>query len=464
MAEKKQKRGGWGLFLLFWTMLLLMLGFIACVFLYRYAAAYEETRPEKTMDALMSMSEEEWRGELLASLKGEVSEFEDISELYNGYFDSVVAGKTLSYRRDMANSGDGRSVFNVYAGAARVCRVTLVPGGDKVYDFGRREWVLESIEPNSPSDTLEAITVEIDAPAGEELFINGKPVSEDYIVDRAVVPEMIGELESRFEVRPAFVRYSVSPLYGDVTVSGADGAEIAPLGAIENGVCRYFKDVDLSGKYSFRAEAPEGVTVTVCGAALDDREVTGSNGMIFAGLSPELVGDGYLTLEYSAGGLYTEPVLSAEYEGESLEPVVGADGKYYFFYPSDSRAGEEERKAAEDFFEAYMHYSLSKYNGASLNELLDLILPDTELYRYAKNSYDAMIWASSTKVEFDELSYDNFHFVSDDCFTCTIVYKADFTAQQWHAQVSYAEQEGYKMVFVRRDGKWLAASMSAFGS
>ena len=47
MAEKRKKSGGWGLFLLFWTMLLLMLGFLACVFFYKYAAIYEETRPER---------------------------------------------------------------------------------------------------------------------------------------------------------------------------------------------------------------------------------------------------------------------------------------------------------------------------------------------------------------------------------------------------------------------------------
>ena len=52
MAKEERKRSGWGLFLLFWTMLLLTLGFLACIFFYKYAAAYEDTLPEKTMDAL----------------------------------------------------------------------------------------------------------------------------------------------------------------------------------------------------------------------------------------------------------------------------------------------------------------------------------------------------------------------------------------------------------------------------
>ena len=76
MAEKRSKGSGWGLFLLFWTMLLLMLGFLVCVVFYKYTAVYEETRPERTMDALMAeMSEEDWR-ETLAASAGGVSEYE----------------------------------------------------------------------------------------------------------------------------------------------------------------------------------------------------------------------------------------------------------------------------------------------------------------------------------------------------------------------------------------------------
>ena len=67
MAKNTSRNSGWGLFLLFWTMLLLMLGFLACVVFYKYAAVYEETRAERTMDMLMEqMSEEDWREALAA--------------------------------------------------------------------------------------------------------------------------------------------------------------------------------------------------------------------------------------------------------------------------------------------------------------------------------------------------------------------------------------------------------------
>ena len=144
--------------------------------------------------------------------------------------------------------------------------------------------------------------------------------------------------------------------------------------------------------------------------------------------------------------------------------MVGADGKLIYFYPSDDDISIAMREAVEGFFDAYMYYTSYKYNGVALKNLSDRILPGTELYSYVNNSYDAMIWASATEVSYEELSFDNYHFVSDDCFTCTIRFKADYTAQQWYSTVSYAMQDGYKMVFIRSDGSWLAASMSAFDS
>jgi hypothetical protein len=52
--------------------------------------------------------------------------------------------------------------------------------------------------------------------------------------------------------------------------------------------------------------------------------------------------------------------------------------------------------------------------------------------------------------------------VGSNCFTCTILYKADFTATSWYEQYSYAMRDGYKMVFIHDGSTWRAASMSAF--
>ena len=463
MAEKRSKGSGWGLFLLFWTMLLLMLGFLVCVVFYKYTAVYEETRPERTMDALMAeMSEEDWR-ETLAASAGGVSEYEDARELFDDYFDRTVKGKTISYRRDLSRSDETQAVFAIYAGPARIGEVRLLPHqSDERFSFGRSQWEVDSITSKTLSDSLQALTVQIEAPDGVTPFLNGTAVGQEKIVDPAVALTQLSELEQRFDAPgPRMVRYEVGPLYGQIAVSDPDGNEIAPVGEPEDGVLRYV--IMPSTTYSFRVEAPEGVTVSVCGAELGEEQIRSREQTMFRGLSDYLPEGGYDTLRYEADGLYIEPQIRASYNGVELSPVIGGDGRYIYFYPDDDDISIAMHQAVEGFFDAYMYYTSDKYNGVSLKDVTDRILPDTELYSYFSHSYDAMIWASATEMDQKELRFDNFHRVGDKCFTCTILYKADFTATQWYGKDSYAREDGYKMVFIRgEEGQWLAATMSAF--
>lgn len=465
--HRKRRRDGWGLFLLFWTLLLLAVGLVICVFFYRYASAYEDTRPEKVMDGLMdSMSTAQWREALLASA-GEVGEFEDGKALYASYFDGAVQGRTISYRRDLGRSDSEQTVFTVYAGPARLGEVRLVPVEGTRIDFVRREWSrcewkLDAITASRLTDTLQAVTVVVDAPDGMEVFINGRPLRQELIIDPAVSVPTVNELEARFPRQPRLVRYAVTPLYGEIVVTDGEGNEIAPYGALEDGVCRYV--IEPKETYSFNIEAPEGVEVSVCGAVLGEGEITSREKNMFRHLENFVTDSWYETVHYAADGLYSVPEIRASYEGRELTPVIGENGKYFFFYPSDANADWTMRSAAEGFFNAYMEYSSYKYNGGALMDLLGRILYGTDLYSNVNNSYDAMVWASATEVKYEELKFDNFHFVRDDCFTCSIYFKADYTATTWYEQHSYSMQDGYKMVFVRRNGVWYAAAMNAFES
>ena len=209
MAKNTSRNSGWGLFLLFWTMLLLMLGFLACVVFYKYAAVYEETRAERTMDMLMEqMSEEDWR-EALAATAGEVSEYEDARALFDGYFDGAIKGKKLSYRRDVSRSDDTQTVFSLYAGPARIGEVRLLPHETaERFSFGRKEWKLDAIRAKPLTDSLQAITVQVDAPDGVTPFLNCIALGQEKIIDPAAELTEVGLLEQRFTTaRPRVVRY-----------------------------------------------------------------------------------------------------------------------------------------------------------------------------------------------------------------------------------------------------------------
>ena len=426
MADKRSRSSGWGLFLLFWTMLLLLLGFLVCVVFYKYTAVYEQTRPERTMDALMAeMSEDDWR-ETLAATAGGVSEYEDARALFNDYFDSTVKGNKLSYRRDISRSDETQTVFVLYAGAARIGEIRLLPYETaERFSFGRKEWKLESITSETLSDSLQALTVQIDAPDGVTPYLNGTAVGQEKIVDPAVaLTQHRGERSRRERDRSR----------------GRAGGRRAAL-------CDHALD-DLF--------LPRGSAGGRQGLRL--RRGAGR------GAGPQPGTDHVPRPErLSAGGRLRHAALR---DGRSVYRT--ADPRFV----QRRRAHARDRRGREIHLllsrrRRHLHrdalYTSDKYNGVALKNVRDRILPGTELDSYFSHSYDAMIWASATEMDQKELRFGNFHRVGDKCFTCTILYKADFTATQWYGKDSYAREDGYKMVFLRgEEGQWLAATMSAF--
>ena len=107
--------------------------------------------------------------------------------------------------------------------------------------FGRELWQLGEIRPAFTVDGLESVAVEIDAPAGETVYLNGIPVGDRWLTGGSVPCPELTELESRFAEQPSYVRYRVEPLYGAIAVTDSRGRALAVTGAGEEGVVRCTK-------------------------------------------------------------------------------------------------------------------------------------------------------------------------------------------------------------------------------
>ncbi len=481
-TEKKTKKGiAWWKVLLIWAGVLLVLGAVLCVVLYRFLDVYEQTRPEAVMEEMLAgTSTEDFLSMAKENVNFELTEFESPQELYEEYTEQIDTGKTLSYRilREGENAGQNRpelsdltggqagagssddeQIYIVRSGAYNICNVRLEEYGDEV-GFGRRKWRVASVEAADLRNILPSVNVEIEYLPGEEnnFTLNGITVPEKYRTEQGVEIPDLNEIEKNRENPPTFDKAVIGPIYSDVVVADADG-KVLPCEKEEDGVLLF---VSSFPKYSIKVSSPEDSNVYIDDVKLSLKDAEPDDGL-FEGLVDEYIGNGlYRTATWDYKDFYEEPEVRGEsiYPDGKLSEIPKNEGEICFLHDDPEPEDGERYLAAKNFFEAYMNYSAYSYNGGSFSRLLSLILPGTDLYNYVGSSRAAMIWASATKTEYKNLTYGNFHSIGDKCFVCTVSYDADMTANSWYERYSYELKNSYELVFVKKNDVWYAAKMS----
>ena len=453
--KQNKKRLPWGAFLGIWAGAMLLLGLGLCVFLYRYLAIYEVTRPEATVEELLKNNDADVLiGLAKTDLRLDVTEYENEIELYEDYLKTVDLSKEMSYRSDNKRSTEENPSFVVQCGAGIVFDVTLKVKGESP-GFGRNYWEVESIHVSSVTDALPSANVVVDILPGEKAYLNGKEITEAYLADEEVKIPDLSDIESRGAEIPVFEEYRIGPLYRDLKVTDAEGKVLSYTE--KDG--KYYYQAS-TGKYRVVIHAPEDLKVCVNGAELTRDDAAGGAKNLVEGLDEFAAGKTYPVLTYELNGLYLPPEVTVA-NGEKGSILATTGDSFYVF--ADDGNDEELSMAAKGYFEAYMHYSAYAFQSGNYYALLGKILPGTELYRYVANSRDAMIWASATKTEYKDLRYENIHRISDDCFVCTISYDAEMQASSWYKRYNYELKNAYRVVFVKRGDIWLAAKMDVLG-
>jgi len=462
-AETSQRRGRrkWRRFLLIYAVCLLLVGIIGCAVLYSYLDSYEASRPEHVMDALMAdTSADTWCSYIQEDFRKALSEFENPDELFSGYFDAVLKDANYTYRRSRSDTSEDIPVYVVRAGMVELCQVTLAE--KESAGFGMYVWKVGNIESCFSVANLQSVAVEVDAPADQPIFLNGVEISHEYIIDDKIPCPDMTQLEQGFDKQTYFVRYRVAPLYGSIAVTGSDGHTLSSIENTDKNTVSYLlPETDF---YSFTITAPSNISVNVGGVTLTPADADSTSPGVLEDLE-EYAGDGlFHNVTYKLTDLYTQPEITAsDGSGNLLRPVVSGKeaNTLTFFHAHDDALYDAVHERVEEFFGNYMKYSQQRYTYYNYTTLLSCILPGTELYSYIKDSKDAMYWASATEISYEELTFTDFAQVDDDCFTCTIRYKADFSAQSWYENYSYDLQNAYELVFIRDGGEWYAAAMNS---
>lgn len=459
MAEVRSRRKDrWGTFLLIWVLVLLLLGAACCFVLYQYLSVYEDTRPEPVVEAYLAENGiEQLLKTAQSNIRLEVTEFEDASDLFSAYLSTVDTGRPLTYRLSSKDSDDQHQVYIVYCGNREICSLILTPENDSP-GFGRHHWSVSEVRSAPITEILPSLHIVVDALEGEELQLNDRPLTSDYITDHNISIPDLNKVEASLDSKPHLVRYEVGPLYGEICVADGKGNTLSPVGDAKDGILSFSVSEETK---TLRIRAPEDLRVSVNGVDLCPEDVVASSLGILEGLDVYTQESAYRTNIYELNGLYLTPTVTAvDTVGRSAVPVAASENSFTFFHPNDPVAEEILRPSAELFFNAYMDYSAHAYDATRFYNLLNRILHGTSLYEYVSTSEQAMYWASGTSTEYKDLRYDNFHKVSDYCYTCTVLYSAEMTATSWYEQYSYSLENAYELAFVSERGFWYCAAMN----
>ena len=208
--------------------------------------------------------------------------------------------------------------------------------------------------------------------------------------------------------------------------------------------------------------APADLRVTVNGETLDPRNAVSVSAGILAGFESYTGEAGYETLLYRVEDLPADAAVTVqEADGRALEALT-TDGKLLHFFHSDPAAAEELQGVAEQFFEAYLAYACNHFDLTRLYNVLKLTLGSSELYRYLSDSQPAMIWTAHTTLDIERLNYDNFSYVGERCFVCTVEYAVNTTASTWQGDQNTRQENAMELLFVWEESAkaWRAAAIS----
>ncbi len=426
-------------------------------FLNGYLESYEKSRPVHYMERLMqNFTDEDWFALMLEHFDIPISEFENVEDIQAAYEEAIIdPNSEIKFRKKIGVYTDEEPVYAISAGSRDIMLFHLESDKTRSAGNGFYYWKPGDIEVLANGSGLSSATIEVEAPKGAALLLNGKPVSDRYIVDDHV-PYTLSELEERFSEHPFKNRYEISGLYLNYELKIGDSI-LEPYDESDN---HYYYRVDADHTYSLKITAMSDMTVTVNGAELlAEDAVFQEDYPVLKGLSAyvESVPQIY-TWKYS--GLLTEPQITAtDSLGKSLEPKVNEDGSYEFSYQPSKELEESVGPRALEFMKAYIKYAADDGNNTDSNyyKVVSYVLKDSDLRTTLYSSYiGGMHWGGVLSYTVNDVGVRDFISYGENCFSCVGYF--DIT------QVTHYETKSinnvYTLIFVKSGGTWYAVAMN----
>ena len=368
-----------------------------------------------------------------------VTEFEDAGTVAGAIFDAAAPDGPLTFR-EVPGSGSARAQdYILSVGGADVL---LARAG---FDNG---WTVTPEALHALRGETRTLTVTV--PEGTSLTLNGRAVGDEYVTDAALPYPDLSDLELRFDAPPHRVRYSIPGIYGDAVLEAERPGGLLLLRS--DGTAWDYTLPDAGG-HAFCVTSPREAVVTVCGAVLGQGDITATRSFPTRLDVPEelqsLLPD-YAV--YAAGGLYSEPEISAVMpDGTVLEPRETGDG-LFFSLPGSEELHEQCHERVRSFLWALCDY------GAGHGERgypCAYTVNGTPLSRYIWNAGDSLVWMVGVTLDFHDIRTGDYIPLGENAFLCRG--HVDVTSHTRYETKDLSLD--YEMLWVKKGNYWLCQDM-----
>ncbi len=173
--EKKKKLGSFGIFLIAYSAIFILLIGIGLIYLNGLLKDYDSSLPNNVMKGVIEKFTPDSIGNLLEESDVELTDFEKIDIVEENLKETLSKGE-VSFKRKAGEYTDSKPVFMITVEKDIIAKVSLEKTGENSHGFD--EWKLGNV---SFSDAVKANNkVTIKAPQKAEITVNGVVVSEEY--------------------------------------------------------------------------------------------------------------------------------------------------------------------------------------------------------------------------------------------------------------------------------------------
>ncbi len=221
----KRKRGAriYWICLACYTLVLCAAAAFGLKLVWQYAAEYEAARPNKVIDEYVAnLSENLWDdsiAETIAAMPHEMQSDEDCAQCVK-----AMLQEGITYQRQGSSESGTVITYNLLCNGHAFGKISLIEDESKVEEvkFKMLPWKLykEEFDFNGLYSSVEIVV-----PKTYSVYLNGKQLGSEYIVEEGIHYDVLEEYYTDFDSLPTKVRYKYDNVIGTLepTVKDEDG-------------------------------------------------------------------------------------------------------------------------------------------------------------------------------------------------------------------------------------------------